>query len=193
MYKNMLGIREYDNPQNSQGLTISQARKRKSAQIFNATFTNDVGYKKVYVLTPDKGWQWKDAKYSKHQTPTLSSEDIDYYLQFRPTYETDEPINYEIGTYVFIPNEDRDDIPFDKDDEDYPNPKYPIEQLLKDYSPYKPLDGLWNNIWIIVFRDYDTEFVRYSVVKCNHVFRWIQNKKMFNVVGISRIQNSYTN
>ena len=51
MYKEILGISQYGNPTNQHGNTISQARKRKSAQIFNATFANDVGYKKVYILT----------------------------------------------------------------------------------------------------------------------------------------------
>lgn len=192
MYKEILGISQYGNPTNQHGNTISQARKRKSAQIFNATFTNDVGYKKVYILTERDGWQWVDAKYSKHQTPTLSNMETDYYLQFRPTYEQDNPVNYPVGTYVFIPNEDTDMIPFDKSDEDYPNPKNPIQQCIKEFSPYYPNSELWNNLWMVTYRDYDTEFIRYSILKCNHVFRWINDGKMYNVAGALRIRSSYT-
>lgn len=192
MYKEILGIRQFGNPSDQQGDTVSQARKRKSAQIFNATFTNDTGYKKVYILSEHDGWQWVDAKYSKHQTPTLANMETDYYLQFRPTYEQDNPIEYPIGTYVFIPNEDTDMIPFDKTDENYPNPINPIEQCIKEFSPYYPNNALWNNLWMITYRDSDVEFVRYSVLKCNHVFRWINDKKMYNVAGTLRIRSSYT-
>ena len=164
MYQTMLNIK---------GRNLSQVRQYNSALVMNATFTGDIGYKQVYILDKDEGWRYEDAKYSKHATPSILKDAVDYYLQFRPR------IHYPVGTYVFIPNDEDYEIGF----EDYE----PID-------PFKDENFDVNKLWMIVGRNDANEFVRYNIIKCNWNFRWIARmngeNKVLNVWGSVRNANS---
>lgn len=166
MYKSML---------TSRGKNLSQARRNQSDMIMNATFTGDTGYKRVYILDPERGWHYEDAKYSKHATVSILKDAVDYYLQFRPK------VHYPIGVYVFIPDDVSDDIGF------------------KEFEPVDPFqdEGFdLNKLWMIVNKNDDAQFVRYNVLKCNWDFRWIckvhGKMELMHVIGCSRNANSYT-
>ena len=166
MYKSML---------TSRGRKLSQARRNQSDMIMNATFTGDTGYKRVYILDPERGWHYEDAKYSKHATVSILKDAVDYYLQFRPK------VHYPIGVYVFIPDDTSDDIGF------------------KEFEPVDPFqdEGFdLNKLWMIVNKNDDAQFVRYNVLKCNWDFRWICNvhgkMELMHVIGCSRSASSYT-
>lgn len=171
MYKQILG---------NNGKNLSQVRKKNSAMIMNKTFTGDVGYKRVYILDREKGWIWTDAKYSKHATPSILRDAVDYYLQFRP-YE-----HYPVGTYVFIPNDTSDSLNFSVD-----SPFNPFE----DPNFVDPSFDINNqsNLWLLVGRNDANEFVRYNILKCNWNFKWVY--KVYDTVkkidGESRILNCY--
>ena len=166
MYQSMLNIK---------GSNLSQVRQYNSAMVLNATFTGDIGYKRVYILDRNEGWKYEDAKYSKHATPSILKDAVDYYLQFRPC------IHYPVGTYVFIPNDEDYEIGF----EDYE----PID-------PFKDENFDVDKLWMIVGRNDANEFVRYNIIKCNWNFRWIARmngeNKIFNIWGAVRNANSYT-
>lgn len=166
MYKSML---------TSRGRNLSQARRNQSDVIMNATFTGDTGYKRVYILDPERGWHYEDAKYSKHVTVSILKDAVDYYLQFRPK------VHYPIGVYVFIPDDASDDIGF------------------KEFEPVDPFqdEGFdLNKLWMIVNKNDDAQFVRYNVLKCNWDFRWIckvhGKMELMHVYSASRNANSYT-
>ena len=166
MYKSML---------TSRGRNLSQARRNQSDMIMNATFTGDTGYKRVYILDPERGWHYEDAKYSKHATVSILKDAVDYYLQFRPK------VHYPIGVYVFIPDDTSDDIGF------------------KEFEPVDPFqdEGFdLNKLWMIVNKNDDAQFVRYNVLKCNWDFRWIckvhGKMELMHVIGCSRSASSYT-
>lgn len=166
MYKSML---------TSRGRNLSQARRNQSDMIMNATFTGDTGYKRVYILDPERGWHYEDAKYSKHATVSILKDAVDYYLQFRPK------VHYPIGVYVFIPDDTSDDIGF------------------KEFEPIDPFQDErfdLNKLWMIVNKNDDTQFVRYNVLKCNWDFRWIckvhGKMELMHVYSASRNANSYT-
>ena len=166
MYKSML---------TSRGRNLSQARRNQSDMIMNATFTGDTGYKRVYILDPERGWHYEDAKYSKHATVSILKDAVDYYLQFRPK------VHYPIGVYVFIPDDTSDDIGF------------------KEFEPVDPFqdEGFdLNKLWMIVNKNDDAQFVRYNVLKCNWDFRWIckvhGKMELMHVYSASRNANSYT-
>ena len=151
------------------GRNLSEVRKIQSDRIMDASFTGDVGYKKVYILTRDNGWQYVDAKYSKHATPSILRDAVDYYLQFRPG------IHFPVGSYVFIP----DDTSFDL-----------------NISEEHPLEGDVSNLWLIVGRNNSKQFVRYQVLKVNWNFKWVHQVgdkvKVLNCLGCARNANSYT-
>lgn len=166
MYKSML---------TSRGRNLSQARRNQSDMIMNATFTGDTGYKRVYILDPERGWHYEDAKYSKHATVSILKDAVDYYLQFRPK------VHYPIGVYVFIPDDTSDDIGF------------------KEFEPVDPFqdEGFdLNKLWMIVNKNDDAQFVRYNVLKCNWDFRWIckvhGKMELMHVIGCNRSASSYT-
>lgn len=181
MYKQILG---------NNGKNLSQVRKKNSAMIMNKTFTGDVGYKRVYILDREKGWIWTDAKYSKHATPSILRDAVDYYLQFRP-YE-----HYPVGTYVFIPNDTSDSLNFSVE-----SPSNPFEDS-NFVDPSFDIDNQ-SNLWLLVGRNDANEFVRYNILKCNWNFRWIyrvfDNKLnsdgkdiILSCFGAARFAASYT-
>lgn len=178
------------------GKNLSEVRKSDSAFVMNATFTGDVGYKRVYILDRDKGWVWTDAKFSKHATNSILRDAVDSYLQFRP-YE-----HYPVGSYVFIPNDTPEGLDFLEE----PNPDDPDydEKMKKLQYPFE-LDGFVDptfdqdnrsQLWMIVGRDDAVEFVRYMVLKCNWNFRWVYKlegvNKIMHCFGAIRVQSSYT-
>lgn len=163
----------------NKGENLSEIRKQDATLIVNMSFTEDVGYKRVYILDPKQGWIWTDSKYSKHSAESILKDAVDYYLEFRP-FE-----HHPIGTYVFIPNDSDSDIGF------------------YDNSPINPFNDLnfsqifsEGKLWMIVGKNDGYEFVKYQVLKCNWKFQWIAEylgrKKIFSIYGSTRVANSYT-
>jgi len=165
----MILFQDYKSHLLRNGRNLSEVRKNQSDMVMNASFTGDVGYKKVYILTQKNGWQYVDAKYSKHATPSILRDAVDYYLQFRPD------VHFPVGSYVFIP----DDTSFDL-----------------DINESDPLNGDISNLWLIVGRNNSKQFVRYQVLKINWNFKWVHRVgdkiKVLNCLGCARNANSYT-
>lgn len=165
----MIDLDTYSYYLKSKGRNLAEVRKNQSDKLMNATFLGDVGYKRVYILDPEKGWKYTDAHYSKHSAASIVKDEVDSYLQFRPKE------HYPIGTYVFIP----DDTDFDLDiDEEH------------------PFEGNTRNLWLIVGRNDAKQFVRYLVLRCNWNLKWVvgygDQKKILNCWCIARNANSYT-
>lgn len=171
----MITMSMYESMLSNKGANLSQVRQNQSRLVMNATFTGDVGYKKVYILSKEFGWIYEDAKYSKHATPSILKDAVDYYLQFRPR------VHYPVGTYVFIPNDEDYDIGFSE--------KSPID-------PFKDKNFTVDKLWMIVGRNDANEFVRYNIIKCNWNFKWVDRihseNIIMNVWGSCRNANSYT-
>lgn len=167
----MIDFGTYSKILKTQGRNLSEVRKNQSDDIMDITFMEDVGYKKVYLLSPTEGWKYVDAKYSKHAVSSISKDKVDRYLQFRPKE------HYPIGTYVYIPDDTEFDLSFDDN-------KNPLESEIQDH------------LWLIVERNDATQFVRYLVLKCNWNFKWIsdfgEGRHIFNCWGCVRNANSYT-
>lgn len=45
--------------------------------------------------------------------------------------------------------------------------------------------------WLIVGRDDNAQFVKYSVLECNWTLKWILNNTIYSQLGILRTRNSY--
>ena len=171
----IITLEDYQNMLLSKGNNLSEIRKNESDMIMNATFTGDVGYKKVYILSKDNGWEYVDAKYGKHASYSILKDAVDSYLQFRPQ------VHYPVGTYVFIPDDTSPEIGF----YDY-----------QPENPFKDANFTVNRLWMIVGRDDATQFVRYNIIRCNWNFRWIYKLhgeyQIMHVWGSVRNANSYT-
>lgn len=166
----MLDTASYKSFLSSHGANLAQVRRNQTDYMINATFDRDPTYKKVYILTPD-GWQWEEAKYQFHFAQTIAKDEVDYYLQFRPK------VHYPIGCYVIIPDDTDPDLHFTE--EELENPFLYWKNHLKHF-------------WMIVDRDNQNAYVRYNVLPCNHVFKWIYDQKKYSILGAIRAANSYT-
>ena len=166
----MITMNSYKKSLSRQGRNLAQIRKKQSDEIMNQTFADDPTYKRVYILTKD-GWKFEDAKYQYHSAQSISKDEVDYYLQFRPK------VHYPIGSYVIVP--DDTDFEINLTEEELRNPfLQPIIQRTQ-----------W---WFIVGRDNANAFVRYNILKCNWNFQWVWNDKVQSCFGAVRSANSYT-
>ena len=165
----MISRQDYASFLSSRGRNLSEIRKNYADQIMDITFTGDIGYKRVFILDPDDGWHYTDAKYIKHSNVSMAKDQIDHFLQFRPKE------HHPVGTYVFIPDDDSFDLDINEND---------------------PLNGDVSNLWMIVGRDDANQFVRYMVLKINWKFRWVyghgDRKGIYSCWGCARNANSYT-
>ena len=159
----------------SKGNHLGEIRKNKSDDIMNATFKGDVGYKRVYILDPKKGWHYEDCKYSKHATYSILRDTVDYYIQFRPN------VHYPLGMYLFIPDDTSSEIGFSVHE-----PKNPFADENFDF----------NKLWMIVGRNNSKQFVRYNILPCDWNLQWVckynGKRQVLNCWCSLRSQNSYT-
>ena len=155
----------FNNRMKLQGHNVGEALKHQSDKIMDATFTNDVAYRKCFiqdkdvifpeqtlagykkakavfngkeVYNPQKlmGFEPIDAKYQIHSYVNISSDQVDYYLQFRPLEHGRNP-NVRVGSYIFVPN---------------------------DLGIYE--------LWLIVARDDRPQFPQFYILKCNLLLKW---------------------
>lgn len=165
----MITLNDYKSLLSSKGDHLGEVRKNRADMIMNATFTGDIGYRRVYILDPVDGWKYTDAKFSRHALTSISKDGVDSYLQFRPKE------HYPIGCYVFIPDDTSYDLKINTDN---------------------PLDGDVEHLWLIVGRTNSRQFVQYLVLHCNWNFKWItgigDERIVQNCWGCIRDANSYT-
>ena len=165
----MITIDDYKSYLSAKGSHLGEVRKNRADMIMNATFKGDIGYRRVYILDPINGWKYTDAKFSRHALVSTSKDGVDSYLQFRPKE------HYPIGCYVFIPDDTSYELEINKED---------------------PLYEGADNLWLIVERTDNRQFVQYLVLKCNWRFKWITGIGDKRVVqycwGCVRDAKSYT-
>ena len=156
--------------------------RKQSNQIMNDTWWNDIQSRKCYIydyfhdsqptlnkhLNPqnDPLKTPIDAKYIVTQYGTVSKDQVEYHLQFRP--DTPIPIDY----YKFY--------------EDKYGATYPIG-LYIDIPNY---EGDYER-WLIVSYSQELSFIKYSILPCNYRFCWCKDYKVYKMWGVARLRNSY--
>lgn len=190
----MITRESYLSALSSKGSHLGEVRKNRSDMIMNATFTGDIGYRKVYILDKDEGWKFTDAKFSKHAASSIVKDTVDSYLQFRPKE------HYPVGTYVFIPDDTKYDltvspiVPEEKEIDPVCPPEE--EDIVYDINGADPLCDDAKNLWLIVGRTDSRQFVQYLVLQCNWKLRWVvghgDKKDLYSCWGCVRNANSYT-
>lgn len=165
----MIELSDYRDMLTLKGQYLGHIRKEQADMVENATFTGDIAFRRVFILDPQRGWHYEDAKFSKHAAVSLSKDSVDSYLQFRPK------VHYPIGTYVFIPQE----------------PSYELEINYDD-----PLCAEAKNLWLIIERTDARQFTRYLVIKCDWIYKWITEfggtRRVAWCWGCAQAANSYT-
>ena len=190
----MIDLSDYKKMLRSDGSHLGEVRKNQADMIMNTAFTGDVSYRRVYILSKEEGWHFEDARFSKHAASSIAKDQVDSYLQFRPK------VHYPIGTYVFIPDDTKYDLsvsPIDVEEKEVDNVCPPIEN--DEVYDINGADPLWDgakNLWLIVGRNDDKQFVRYLILKCDWKFRWVtgygDRKQLQSCWGCHKSANSYT-
>lgn len=153
-----------------QGRNMGEALKKQSDMIMDASFTNDIAYRKCWIQDKDvifpeqtlagykkakavfrgketydpkklSGFRPIDCKYKVHSYYSISGDNVDYYLQFRPNEHGKNP-NVRVGAYIFVP----DDL------------------------------GVYN-LWLIVAKDDRPQFPLFYILKCNLLLKWMVEEK----------------
>lgn len=78
----------------AQGNHMGEVLKNQSDIIMDKTFKNDIAYRVCYI-----DGEPVDTKYIVHTYYSISSDAVDYHLQFRPG------VHYPIGKYVDVPDD----------------------------------------------------------------------------------------
>lgn len=171
--------------------TIGNIQKKNADMIMEQTWDRDIQSKIAYIYdynhddspTMCAGMQYEnttkteiDIKFIITQYQTISKDDVEYHIQFKPSqklqfdkqddlyyYETDYVKRYgsefPIGLYIDIPNE----------------------------------QGVYER-WLICGKESQNQFPKYSVLRCNYYYHWISedgSKRIKNKIwAVSRSQNS---
>ena len=167
----------------SSNMTNGQRRKSDSDKYIEYTWDEDLQSKKCYIYDyfhddakgRIKGYDPSrsltktpiDAKFIITQYGTISKDQVEYHLQFKPSqkcpldyYKTDYSdkywAEYPIGLYIDIPDD----------------------------------EGVYRK-WMIVSSEYANQFKKYSILPCNYYFTWVNNGKLYGMCGVARLRNSY--
>ena len=143
--------------------TVGHKVRETSDAIMNKTFMNDLGWKigKLY----DQNGEFLeeiDLKYQYSQNYTIAKDQVDYLVQFRPGY--------------------------------FPEKKYHCADGIERLGFYLELrDDNSGDMekWLIVGRNDKNNFIRYNILKCNWVFKWVVGETVFSQPGVMRNRNNY--
>lgn len=165
------------------GNAMNRAIKQQSDMVIEATWNRDPhafrGYIYDYFSDDSVGtlrelspWESKskvpvDVKFTVAQKGTLSKDQVEYHLQFRPSHKC--PLDYYRADY------------------DY---RYGMEYPIGLYIDLPDEKGVYRK-WLICSDSRDPEFVRYSILPCNYTFRWVYNGIIYTMDGVARLRNSY--
>ena len=163
-------LQTYKRKLSQQGHSAGQARKANSDMIMLNTWDNDIQSKKcfIYDYYHDKeGCKTPiDAKYIVAQYGSLSKDQVEYHILFKPNsgcvldyykeYQDKYNADYPIGLYIDIPDAE---------------------------GNYKK--------WLICSSDREQQFIKHSILPCNYEFKWIHNGEKYSMWGVARMRNSY--
>lgn len=145
------------------GDTVSDSIRIQSDEIMQKTFTNDLGYRqcKLYSRTMEY-LEDVEIKYQYSQVYTINKDQVEYLAQFRPGY--------------------------------FPEKKYMNQDGIERFGFYLEIPdkntGV-HELWLILGKNDKNSFIRYNILKCNWMFKWVKNKQIYSCFGILRNRNNY--
>lgn len=106
-----------------------------------------------------------DLKFIITQYGSLSKDQIEYHIQFKPSWRFEEPAyikEYETKFQAEIPIGAYVDIPDDQ--------------------------GIYHK-WLICSKEIGNQFIKYSVLPCNYYFHWVCGGKKYDMWGVARLRS----
>ena len=152
----------YKNRMSYRGKNISETLRMQSNMVIEQTWDRDPNFRQVYVVKVD------------HGLPEITSAhkliDVKFNVKTYANIASDEPsywMQFRHGAEKQCP-----DIG------------------IGSYVYMENEDGEWN-WWLLVHQDDRPMFRQYQVLETNYIFKWITDGKIYNCLGVQRIQQSY--
>lgn len=173
--------------------TVGQQLKEQSDYAMEETWYNDPQSRVCYIYdykhddTPlmNKGMTYDnttkhriDAKFIITKYSSISSDQVEYHLMFRPS----QPYDFIEGDELYYY------------ETDYAN-KYRNEFAIGLYCDIPDDKGIYRR-WLIVAKEIANQFVKFSILPCDYKLCWIENRDNKRIKrqmwGCLRDQKSYT-
>lgn len=176
----------------SQGNTPGQIRKQQSDEIMEQTWNSDIQSKVCYIYdyAHDNQSELKDhmtyenttktridAKFIVKSYQSVDKDQVDYYLQFRPSQQTE-----------FV---EGDDLYYFE--ADY-RKKYGNDDFIGLYCDIPDDKGVYRK-WLIVRKEIANQFVKFLILPINYQLMWIETKGQERIKrrmwSVLKMQSSY--
>ena len=152
----------YKNRMAHRGRNTSEMLRMQSNMVIEQTWDRDPNYRQVFVVKVDSG------------LPEVTAEheliDVKFNIKTYSNITSDEPSYW----MQFRHGEEK---------------RHP-EIDIGSYVYMCDEDGEWK-WWMLVHLDERPMFRQWQVLETNYIFKWITNGKIYNALGIQRIQQSY--
>ena len=146
----------------ARGKNMSEMLRMQSNMVIEQTWDRDPNYRQVYVVKVNSGLP----------EVTVEHELID--------------VKFNIKTYSNITSDEPSYwMQFRHGEE-----KRHSDIGIGSYVYMEDEDGEWK-WWMIMHLDERPSFRQYQILECNYTFKWITNGKIYNCLGIQRVQQSY--
>ena len=184
--------RRVANAKNNGAKTIGQIYKEQSDDMMNWTWDNDIQSKICYIydfyhddqprlaegMTYDNTTKTRiDAKFIVKSYQSMDKDQVDYYIQFKPTQKTHFSEGDEL--YYF--------------ETDY-RQKYHNNNFIGLFIDIPNDENIYEK-WMILRTEPANQFPKYLILKCNYELMWIENngtekikRRMWSVL---KMQSSY--
>lgn len=152
----------YKNRMIYRGKNMSEMLRMQSNMVIEQTWDRDPNYRQVYVVKVNSG------------LPEVTAEhkliDAKFNVKTYADIKADEPsylLQFRHGEEKSHPEIDMGSYVYMEDE-----------------------DGEWK-WWMIQYLDERPAFRQYQILECNYTFRWITDGKIYNCLGVQRVQQSY--
>ena len=184
--------RRVANAKNNGAKTIGQIYKEQSDDMMNWTWDNDIQSKVCYIydfyhddqprlaegMTYDNTTKTRiDSKFIVKSYQSMDKDQVDYYIQFKPTQKTHFSEGDEL--YYF--------------ETDY-RQKYHNDNFIGLFIDIPNDENIYEK-WMILRTEPANQFPKYLILKCNYELMWIENngtekikRRMWSVL---KMQSSY--
>ena len=152
----------YKNRMAYRGKNMSEILRMQSNMVIEQTWDRDPNYRQVYVVKVNSGLPEVTAQH----------ELID--------------VKFNVKTYANITS---DEPSYWMQFRHSAEKQYP-DIGIGSYVYMENEDGEWN-WWLLVHLDDRPMFRQYQVLETNYIFKWITDGKIYNCLGVQRIQQSY--
>ncbi len=152
----------YKNRMAYRGKNMSEMLRMQSNMVIESTWDRDPNFRQVYVVKVNSGLPEVTAEH----------ELID--------------VKFNIKTYADIKADEPSYLLQFRHGAEKQNPDIAIGS----YVYMEDEDGEWK-WWMLLYLDERPSFRQYQIIECNYTFRWIAEGKIYNCLGIQRVQQSY--